>query len=357
MDKNRVRFALGIVALSLTSLGEIEAIPTTLTIDIDTDTPNLYPGGQTDSSGSANGDLRYCINYILNEQAQGVSQDYEIVFASGIDSIQLAAKLSMINLLGSDTIIIGNSDSSPPVTILGSSGTGGLFIRQGTVTIQNINFQYCNAAGGSGSDGGGGGLGGGGALFIDAANVTLHNVNFDHCSALAGLGGSLTGAGGGGGGLGGAGGENMGGGGGYCGNGGGNYGGGGGAGGDGGSYFGGGGGPILGTTGGTGDSSPVDAVTISPHTLSGSAVPFVVGGGGYGSTNNDVGGTGAGGNNSGGLGGYDGSSSLGGDGGDGGSPQMGGTGAGGAGNSSPSDPGSTGENGQLGGEGADGGVS
>ena len=347
--------AVGMLALCVALVGKANATLVTLTVNTDTDTPISHPGGQTDSSGATSGDLRYCINYILNEQAQGTPQDYQIIFAAGIESIQLGAKLSMVNLLGADTIVIGNLDPAPPVTITGSSGTGGLYIRQGTVTLQNLNFQNCNAIGGSGGDGGGGGMGGGGALFIDTATVTLHNVNFSSCSATAGLGGGTTGSGGGGGGLGGNGGAAEGGGGGYCGHGGDNYGGGG-AGGNGGSNFGGGGGAILGTTGGIGGGSPIDSVTISPFALSGPAASaFVVGGGGYGSQNNNVGGAGAGGNNSGGLGGNDGGSNTGGDGGDGGSPQMG-TGAGGAGNSSISSPASSGAEGQLGGLGGGGGT-
>ena len=129
------------VILSVAFVGKANASTVTLTVNTNTDIPNLYPGGQTDSSGATTGDLRYCINYILNEQAQGITQDYEIVFATGIESIQLGAKLSMVNLLGSDTIVIGNPDPAPPVTIIGGTGTGGLFIRQGTVTLQNLNFQ------------------------------------------------------------------------------------------------------------------------------------------------------------------------------------------------------------------------
>lgn len=350
------RFTLGIIALSAILVGKANASTVTLTVSTDTDTPNSYPGGQTDFNGATSGDLRYCINYILNEQAQGNSVDYEIVFANGIESIQLGAKLSIVNLLGSDTIVIGNPDPASPVSILGSTGTGGLFIRQGAVTLQNLNFQNCNATGGNGSDAGGGGMGAGGALFIDTADVILHNVNFTSCSASSGLGSVNTGIGGGGG-LGGFGGSSQGGGGGYCGNGGESYGGGGGAGGDGGSNLGGGGGAILGTIGGSGGSPPVDAVTITPHAISGpTASPFVVGGGGFGSQNDTVGGTGAGGNNSGGMGGYDGSTNLGATGGNAGSPQTGGSGQGGAGSSSSSTPGSVGSSGLLGGDGGGGGT-
>jgi hypothetical protein len=55
----------------------------------------------------------------------------------------------MVNLLGSSTIAIGNPDPASPVTIVGGSSTSGLFIRQGTVTLQNLNFQDCNSTGGT----------------------------------------------------------------------------------------------------------------------------------------------------------------------------------------------------------------
>ena len=329
----------------------------TLTVSSDTDLSNLYPGGQTDFSGATSGDLRYCINYILNEQAQGIEQDYEIVFSPGIDSIQLTNKLSMVNLLGQDTIVIGNPSPATPVTILGGTGFGGLFIRRGAVTLQNLNFQNCNTLGGSGGDGGGGGMGAGGALFIDTANVTLHNVNFTSCSATAGLGGFATSYQGGGGGLGGNGGLSAAGGGGYGGNGGDNFGAGGGAGGDGGSNLGGGGGPILGNSGGIGGVLPINATTIAAYTFLGipTTAPFVVGGGGYGSQNNGFGGSGAGGNNSGGEGGFDGLTNVGGNGGNAGSPQSG-TGSGGAGSSSTTIPGDSGSDGLLAGAGGLGGA-
>ncbi len=341
--------ALGAVML-LFSSGSMLAAPVTLTVTLSSDTP---PGGRIVSPTS--GDLRYCINYILDQQAQGITQDYQVVFAPGVTSIQLTARLSMVNLLGSDTIVIGNPDPAPPVVITGSSGTGGLFIRQGAVTLQNLIFESLNATGGNGGDGGGGGMGAGGALLVDTAAVTLHNVDFNNCSSTAGLGGGSTGSGGGGGGLGGNGGAAQGGGGGYGGNGGENFGAGGGAGGDGGSNFGGGGGAILGTTGGIGGVSPLDAVTISPSSLSSPITPFVVGGGGYGSNNNGVGGTGAGANSVGGLGGFDGDSTIGGNGGNGGAPQSG-TGTGGSGSSSTTLPGSSGTDGLFGGIGGGGGV-
>ena len=99
-------FALAVGALSVALAGKAHANPVTLTVNTNADTPNSYPGGQTTSPGALTGDLRYCINYILNEQAQGVVQDYAIVFNPSITSIDLGAKLSMINLLGSDTAAI-----------------------------------------------------------------------------------------------------------------------------------------------------------------------------------------------------------------------------------------------------------
>jgi hypothetical protein len=191
INYKRTLFTLVVAILSIPFMGKVNANTVTLIVNTNTDLPDLYPGGQTDFSGATTGDLRYCINYILNEQAQGIIQDYEIVFTANVEAIQLRDKLSMVNLLGTDTIVIGNPDPASPVTILGGTGINGLFIRQGIITLQNLNFQNCNATGGSGNDGGGGGMGSGGALFIDTASVTLHNVNFINCSATSGLGGIL----------------------------------------------------------------------------------------------------------------------------------------------------------------------
>jgi len=63
-------------------------------LTVNTSTDNL-PGGQTVSSSATTGDLRYCINYILDQQAQQVAQSYNIVFANGVTSVQLGAKLSI----------------------------------------------------------------------------------------------------------------------------------------------------------------------------------------------------------------------------------------------------------------------
>ena len=328
-----------------------------MTVTTGADPAATYPGGQATADGGLTGNLRYLVNYILDQQARGVAQDYHVVFAPGVTMVTLNAKLSMINLVGSDAITVGNSDPAAPVVITGTPGTGGFFVRQGNVTFQNLRFQNLSRTGGTGGDGGGGGLGAGGALFVDHANVTLHNVLFAGNAAIAGLGAGSTGTGGGGGGLGGDGGSGQGGGGGYGGRGGDAFGAGGGAGGDGGSELGGGGGAMLGTKGGSGGSSPVPASTLSPFDFNGSPLPgFVVGGGGFGSRNTGLAGSGAGGaglGGLGGLGGFDGTSAMGGNGGDGDAAQNG-AGAGGASSSDASAAGA-GSSGEAGGAGGDGG--
>lgn len=201
------------------------------------------------NSGGDNGELRYVLNQILNEQAQGSSSGSHTITFS-VDQVNLASLMPPINLFSADTIIIGNSTGAATV-IDGASAYRPFFIESGTVTIQNMVIQNCVGQGGSaGTNGaGGGGLGCGGAILIDDATVTISDVVFSSNSAIAGLGGSGTGRGGGGG-IGGNGGINLGGGGGYSGIGGNSVGGGGSI-GDGGTNIGGGGGAIIGATGGT----------------------------------------------------------------------------------------------------------
>ncbi len=275
------------------------------------------------NTGGATGELRYTLNQILNSQAQGTAGPFNITFS--VPSVSLNALPPPINLFTTDTITIGNSSGSP--TTIDGNGFRPFFIRQGTVTLQNMNIQGGVAQGGSGAGGGGGGMGAGGAVFVDGATVTIKDVVFTSNTASAGFGasGGAPGAGGAGGGLGGNGGSNNGGGGGYSGNGGGNSGGGGsiadGGNGNGTNAGGGGGGAIIGATGGAagtaggGNGSPGGTVGI-----------YVFGGGG-GQGGNGTGAGGAGGGmnpgpvvrTSGGGGGYNGSASAGGIGGGGGS--------------------------------------
>lgn len=165
---------------------------TTLTVTQSTDND---PGGMGEI-----GDLRYVIN-TMNQGLSTTPDDYAIVFAFPM-TIQLNGILPVINnSLNPVNITIGNSGSTPTVTIDGNSGAySGFFIPMGNVTIQNINFQNLTARGGTGGDGisgGGGGLGAGGAIyvpqtFLNGSNpsVTLINVTINSCAAVGGNGGN-----------------------------------------------------------------------------------------------------------------------------------------------------------------------
>ena len=150
------------------------------------------------------GDLRYCLN-LMNQGLNNIPDDYAIVFAS-LMTIQLNGILPIINNSSSPVnITIGNSGSTPTVTIDGNSGAySGFFMPIGNVTIQNMIFQNLSAKGGNGGDGiagGGGGMGAGGAIyapqfFLNGSNpsITLMNVSINDCSAIGGNGGSYLGA-------------------------------------------------------------------------------------------------------------------------------------------------------------------
>lgn len=168
---------------------------TTLHVTLSTDN---NPGGMGEV-----GDLRYCLN-TMNQDLNSVPDDYAIVFDFPM-TIQLNGILPIINNSPSSVnITIGNTGSTPTVTIDGNSGTySGFFIPMGNVTIQNMNFQNLSAKGGNGGDGiagGGGGMGAGGAIFVPQLflngaypSVTLINVLVDNCSAIGGNGGSYSG--------------------------------------------------------------------------------------------------------------------------------------------------------------------
>ncbi len=165
---------------------------TTLTVTLDTDN---NPGGMGDP-----GDLRYFIN-TMNLQLSTTEDDYAILFDHPM-TIQLNGILPIINNSSNRVnITIGNSGSTPTVTIDGNSGAySGFFIPMGNVTIQNMIFQNLTAKGGDGGDGisgGGGGLGAGGAIyvpqpFLNGSNpsVTLMNVLINNCAAVGGNGGN-----------------------------------------------------------------------------------------------------------------------------------------------------------------------
>lgn len=169
---------------------------TTLNVTVDTDND---PGGSGQGSGQT-GDLRYCLN-TMNQGLNIAPDDYAITFASPM-TIQLNGILPIINNSPNPVnITIGDSGSTPTVTIDGNGGSySGFFIPMGTVTIQNMTFQNVTAKGGAGGDGisgGGGGLGAGGAIyapaiFLNGSNpsIILMNVSVNNCSAIGGNGGS-----------------------------------------------------------------------------------------------------------------------------------------------------------------------
>lgn len=177
------------------------------------------PGGIGDP-----GDLRYALN-AMNHDLNTTPDDYAIVFDFPM-TIQLNGILPVINNSSNAVnITIGNTGTTPTVTLDGNSGAySGFFIPMGNVTIQNMIFQNFTAKGGdggSGMSGGGGGMGAGGAIYVPKTflngfdpSVTLINVTINNCSAVGGNGGSYFGlvatgdeGGGGGGGFGGNGGS------------------------------------------------------------------------------------------------------------------------------------------------------
>jgi len=182
---------------------------TTLNVILSSDN---NPGGMGDV-----GDLRYCLN-TMNQGLNTVPDDYAILFAFPM-TIQLNGILPIINNSSNPVnITIGNSGSTPTVTIDGNSGTyNGFLIPIGNVTIQNMIFQNLAAKGGnggSGISGGGGGMGAGGAIYApqvflngSSPSITLINVLINNCAAIGGNGGSYLGSatgnegGGGGGGF------------------------------------------------------------------------------------------------------------------------------------------------------------
>ena len=101
----------------------------------------------------------------------------------------------MTTLLNSNIEIIGNG-----FTIDGDSSTDAdtdgdfrpLFVKSGTVTLNNLTVTNGLAKGGDAGVDGGGGAGMGGGLFIYDGDVTLNNVTFDQNQAVGGN----TGAGG-----------------------------------------------------------------------------------------------------------------------------------------------------------------
>lgn len=169
---------------------------TTLHVSVPTDND---AGGFGES-----GDLRYCLN-TMNQNLNSAADDHAIVFDFPM-TIQLNGILPIINNSSNlVNITIGNSGSTPTVTIDGNGGSfSGFFIPMGNVVVQNIIFQNLTTKGGDGGNGisgGGGGMGAGGAIyapqaFLNGSNpaITLMNVLVNSCSAVGGNGGNYIGS-------------------------------------------------------------------------------------------------------------------------------------------------------------------
>ncbi|MBR8826683.1 MAG: VCBS repeat-containing protein [Gomphosphaeria aponina SAG 52.96 = DSM 107014] len=107
---------------------------------------------------------------------------------------------SNLTIKGNDHTISGD-DNNNGVADKDGSDSPILFIKQGTVSIENVTLENGVAKGGD-SNNGGGGAGMGGALFIYQGNVKLTNVNFKNNHAVGGSRG-ISGLGHSGGGMGG----------------------------------------------------------------------------------------------------------------------------------------------------------
>ena len=114
-------------------------------------------------------------------------------------NITLSANLPLVK---SNVTINGGN-----FTLSGNNLYRGLYVKSGTVAINDLKIVNANAQGGNGGKGGGGGGGGaglGGALYVaNGANVTVSNVSLQNNLARGGNGGSrsLDLASGGGGGM------------------------------------------------------------------------------------------------------------------------------------------------------------
>ena len=154
-----------------------------------------------DGTGNTAGTLS---NAIL--QANGNSEADTIVLQTGV-----TVNGVMTRLIDSDITLTGDDPSTPAIvetqTISGGSTYRPLFIRSGTVTLQDLTITNSVATGGAGGrNRGGGGAGLGGGLFIYNGNVAIKRVNFTNNQAIGGSGSTPpAGYAGGGGGLFGAG--------------------------------------------------------------------------------------------------------------------------------------------------------
>ncbi|MFZ1387716.1 MAG: Ig-like domain-containing protein [Thiolinea sp.] len=118
---------------------------------------------------------------------------------AGADTITLKTDVSIQGVMKSliDSDLTLQNDGNPR-SISGNNTYRPLFIKSGTVIIKNLTLKEGKAKGGA-SDEGGGGAGLGGALFVYQGKVSLDTVNFVNNQAIGGSSGTTSaGAGGGG---------------------------------------------------------------------------------------------------------------------------------------------------------------
>src|SRR5580692_4858139 len=105
-----------VLALSCTYFTLLSSLPlfaTNYTVTLSTDSA-VTTGGT--SVTSTTGDLRFVLNQILNDQAQGTFATRDVAFTTS--SVTLSGILPMVNLFNPDAVTIGNS-TGPSVTIDG----------------------------------------------------------------------------------------------------------------------------------------------------------------------------------------------------------------------------------------------
>ncbi|MBD2636851.1 hypothetical protein H6G52_15900 [Limnothrix sp. FACHB-881] len=118
--------------------------------------------------------------------------------AAGADRIILQTNVTvtgvMKRLLNSDITITGDDPATPAIetrTISGGGSFRPLFVKSGTIALDNLTLTNGRAQGGSSREGGGG-AGMGGALFIYGGAVTASNITFSSNQAQGGNSGILT---------------------------------------------------------------------------------------------------------------------------------------------------------------------
>ncbi|WP_138106828.1 autotransporter-associated beta strand repeat-containing protein [Candidatus Rhabdochlamydia sp. T3358] len=163
-----------------------------LVVNVPGDSASTAAGTFTFGSPTASsGDLRGCLNYI-NTATTSTTDTFNITFnLPSSPTISIGQLLPIVNLANTNTVTIDGTNGGNQIVIDGTNGSNptlrGFYIRQGTVTVENITLS--NTGDGRDSSGftsGGGGLGAGAGIFNDEAALTIDNVTFQNCIATGG---------------------------------------------------------------------------------------------------------------------------------------------------------------------------